>query len=109
MKMLTKGAINTVANLAEFKQLVAGPTPVLVDFSAQWCGPCKAIFPVLTKLAAANEEITFVKIDVDEHPDVAQQYGVTAMPTFMLFKAGEKKGEMKGANASGLKNLVTMA
>lgn len=81
---------------------------VVVDFFATWCGPCKAIAPEIIKMS--NEEkyqnVSFVKIDVDEAPDVAQEVGVRAMPTFKIYKNGEAKDEVVGADARSLRSKI---
>ncbi|MGA2654936.1 MAG: thioredoxin [Gammaproteobacteria bacterium] len=72
--------------------------PVLVDFWAPWCGPCKAIAPVLEAIAAQySDKIQVVKINVDDHTDTPSQYGVRGIPTLMLFKGGEVLATQVGA------------
>lgn len=65
---------------------------------ATWCGPCKVIAPKIVDLAKKYTNVKFYKLDVDEVPDVAQELGVRAMPTFLIFKNGEKVDEVVGAN-----------
>ncbi len=80
---------------AEVKQ---SAVPVLVDFWAEWCGPCKAIAPMLDELAAAKDgKIKIVKINVDDNQELAAQYGIRAIPTLVLFKGGEVKDQFVGA------------
>ena len=72
--------------------------PVLVDFFATWCGPCKMMAPVLDEIAAEKAgQISVYKIDVDENPDIAQKYGVMSIPTFIAFKGGQEVAKTLGA------------
>lgn len=73
-----------------FEQLIAGDKPVLVDFFATWCGPCKMMHPILEELKEnIGDQATIIKIDVDEAQEVAVQYGVRAVPTLAIFKQGQ--------------------
>jgi len=80
---------------------------VIVDFHAEWCGPCKAIAPVYAKLATQFPQVRFLRVDVDRQQPIAAKYQVKAMPTFVAIKAGKVVDLLKGANPNGLKNLVT--
>jgi len=71
--------------------------PVVVDFWAPWCGPCKAIEPALDELAGATDRVEFVKIDIDENPHTADAYGVLSLPTVILFEAGQPRETVYGA------------
>jgi len=73
-----------------FKDIISGDKPVLIDFYATWCGPCKAMAPTIDSIAAElNGEARILKVDVDKNQTVAAHYQVQAVPTLMIFKKGE--------------------
>ena len=75
---------------AAFDKETSGSTPVLVDFWAEWCGPCRMVAPVLEQIAAEQaEKLRIVKLNVDENPEMPQKFGVTGIPTMILFKEGQ--------------------
>ena len=76
--------------MGNFQDIVKGETPTLVDFFATWCGPCKAMQPVLDQLKTdMHEKVRILKIDVDKNQEVAEKFKVRGVPTFVLFKNGE--------------------
>ena len=81
------------------EQVLAAERPVVVDFWAPWCGPCKAIEPALEELSAAGGRAEFVKLDIDENPRVASRYGVLSIPTVILFADGEARVTVVGARS----------
>ncbi|EOA87420.1 hypothetical protein ACJQWK_10367 [Exserohilum turcicum] len=92
-----------------FRTLLTAHTYLIADFYATWCPPCKQIAPIYSQLAGAHAtpaKLAFVKVNVDEQREVAGQYGVTAMPTFMLFKDGNKVQEVRGADVRALRACV---
>jgi thioredoxin 1 len=84
---------------SSFQQDVLGASgPVLVDFWAEWCGPCRMIAPALEEISKElGERVTIAKLNIDENPEVPTKYGVRGIPTMILFKGGEKVAEKVGA------------
>ncbi len=85
-------------NATNFEEkVINSETPVVVDFWAEWCGPCKALAPILEEISAeAGEKANVVKVNVDENSDLAAKYGIRGIPTLIFFKGGEAKKTLVG-------------
>lgn len=101
-------AVTSVTDANSFSQLLAShPNKlIVVDFFAQWCGPCKAIAPEVEKLATANPNVVFLKVDTDRVTALAAQYQIAAMPTFKFFWNSEEIDKFSGADLKKLKDRV---
>jgi thioredoxin 1 len=91
-----------------FGEIIKGKKPVLVDFSAEWCGPCKMMPPILKEVKdRLGESVTILKIDIDRNPAVASAYGIQSVPTLMVFREGEIKFRQSGVmQAAQIKNVL---
>ncbi|HEU4553457.1 MAG TPA: thioredoxin [Chitinophaga sp.] len=91
-----------------FGELINGSKPVLVDFSAEWCGPCKMMPPILKELKnMTGDDVVILKMDVDRNPKLAAAYQVQSVPTLMVFRNGEVKWRQSGVmNARELKGVI---
>ncbi|TRY67075.1 hypothetical protein TCAL_03457 [Tigriopus californicus] len=100
--------VQQIADMDELRtQLTnAGDKLVVIDFYATWCGPCKMIAPQIEEMASTMDDVVFLKVDVDEAEEVAAEYNVTAMPTFILIKNSKQIEDLMGANSDKLKELV---
>ena len=84
------------------QEVLQSEQPVIVDFWAEWCGPCHAVAPILEKIAdERKDDLRVVKLNIDEEPEIAQRYGVMSIPTIVLFKGGEPAAAAVGAQPKG--------
>lgn len=93
--------------MEKFTDIINGNKPVLVDFSAEWCGPCKMMAPILREVALKiGDKARIIKIDVDRNPAIARKYQIVSVPTLMIFKNGKiqmrQSGVIAAANLIGL-------
>ncbi|EUC45458.1 hypothetical protein COCMIDRAFT_95543 [Bipolaris oryzae ATCC 44560] len=102
-----KEGVHNLSSKADFDAALNDKETLLVlDCFATWCGPCKVIAPQVVKFSKEYPTARFYKLDVDDVPDVAQELGIRAMPTFLLFKGGDKVAEVVGANPKALEAAI---
>jgi len=83
--------------MSSSQKLINSETPVLIDFSAEWCGPCKALAPILKQVAKATTgKAKIIKIDVDKNPEIAQQLSIRGVPTMIIYKQGKQLWRQSG-------------
>jgi thioredoxin 1 len=96
------GQNTTTVTDADFGAIIASDTPTLVDFWAEWCGPCKIMDGPLDEIGAENTgKLTVAKLNVDENPATMSSYGVMSIPTLIVFQGGEEKRRFVGARSKG--------
>jgi thioredoxin 1 len=90
-------AVTDVTDATFQAEVIESETPVLVDFWAPWCGPCRVVAPVLEEIASERDDVRVVKLNVDENQQTAAQFGVMSIPTMIIFKAGRPAKQIVGA------------
>jgi thioredoxin len=88
---------DTITESTFQQEVLESQGSVLVDFWAEWCGPCHAVAPVLDQIAEERNDLRLVKVNIDEEPELARRYGVMSIPTMILFESGEPKAAALGA------------
>ena len=92
----------TALDMNSFDETISSSaTPVLVDFWAEWCGPCKMIAPILEEIAVEQENIKIAKVNVDDSPDLARRYEIMSIPALIVFENGEPAKKLIGAKPKG--------
>lgn len=88
-----------VLNTANFNEALSSEKTVLLDFYANWCGPCKMVSPLISEISEENPQYFIAKIDVDDSPQLAQQFGVSSIPTLVVMKDGKIVNQAVGARS----------
>lgn len=102
--------VTEIHDTKQFNQVVLKDPNAFVDFYATWCGPCKAISPFVEQLSKDYDgKLNFYKVDIDKMQDISTEYGVSAVPTFVYFKGGEKVLATVGGNPRAIKTMITRA
>ncbi len=84
-------------NSSNFDQIISAETPTLVDFWAEWCGPCKSMHPIFESLEKQYPKIKFARVNVDQNQNISMKFSVQSIPTFIMFKSGQIIDKMMGA------------
>lgn len=101
--MATTNATKTVTDATFAAEVLGSETPVLVDFWAEWCGPCRQVSPILEEIAEENPgKLTVAKLNIDENPEITREYQVMGIPTMLLFKGGELVKQITGAKPKAM-------
>ena len=91
---------------SNFEQTISGETPTLVDFWAEWCGPCRTMHPVFTRMARKFKKIKFARLNIDQNQEIATKLGIQSIPIFIMFKNGNPIDKVVGAVGEPGINLI---
>ena len=89
--------VKKIESSEEYDSALKNSKSVFVDFFADWCGPCKMVGPVVDKVSEQYDDVTFLKVNVDDFPDIAQRYGIMSIPTLLGFRDGQPEAGIKDA------------
>ncbi|THU82322.1 thioredoxin [Dendrothele bispora CBS 962.96] len=100
--------VEAIKSLDDFHSIINNGKPILIDFWATWCGPCRVISPIFEQFSGMEQfsGVEFYKVDVDKQTDISEEVGIKAMPTFVLYKDGKKLNEVVGAHPQKLEQVA---
>ncbi|OIR58885.1 MAG: thioredoxin [Amphiamblys sp. WSBS2006] len=95
-------AVQTIETMAEFEAVIKNEAPVVVDFFATWCGPCKVIGPTFELLSSKYNKVKFVKVDIEKGTEIAEKSTIRSMPTFVFYNGGVEVNRFSGSSVTSL-------